>query len=364
MTKLKFALKSLYSNQVILDERKKSPWWLAIIFFILAMVCTSIPTLVTGLRTNGSSLITIGNNTLESGLQLFSLENPAMNINENCELVYDNTKVIPSSTDSDYATQMKVVNDGTEKLMNFTSTYVNTEDSSKTQVITLLNVYYFPELDPVNNSNDYKTFTDIIDTKILKKDAKDTSKYELVPVTSIIFTKTSFRVIIFKAIDATVETKYSSIMEGQFTLLKGTNLATVSDINNSNNAESIKTFWCEFLDKGYQPLKVSQTWLSTSILTGISAVATLFVGLLIFIVTRGKNNLYNDMSFAQSLKACAFLALSPAVITLILGFIMPSFASMAYILTFGMRTIFFVMRTSGGVSGSNNQEKPVYQARS
>lgn len=70
------------------------------------------------------------------------------------------------------------------------------------------------------------------------------------------------------------------------------------------------------------------------------------------------------MSFAQSLKACAFLALSPAVITLILGFIMPSFASMAYILTFGMRTIFFVMRTSGGVSGSNNQEKPVYQARS
>ena len=287
-----------------------------------------------------------------------------MNINENCELVYDNTKVIPSSTDSDYATQMKVVNDGTEKLMNFTSTYVNTEDSSKTQVITLLNVYYFPELDPVNNSNDYKTFTDIIDTKILKKDAKDTSKYELVPVTSIIFTKTSFRVIIFKAIDATVETKYSSIMEGQFKLLKGTNLATVSDINNSNNAESIKTFWCEFLDKGYQPLKVSQTWLSTSILTGISAVATLFVGLLIFIVTRGKNNLYNDMSFAQSLKACAFLALSPAVITLILGFIMPSFASMAYILTFGMRTLFFVMRTSGGVSGSNNQEKPVYQARS
>ena len=78
MTKLKFAFKSLYSNQVILDERKKSPWWLAIIFFILAMVCTSIPTLVTGLKTNGSSLITIGNNTLESGLQLFSLENPAM----------------------------------------------------------------------------------------------------------------------------------------------------------------------------------------------------------------------------------------------------------------------------------------------
>lgn len=135
MTKLKFAFKSLYSNQVILDERKKSPWWLAIIFFILAMVCTSIPTLVTGLRTNGSSLITIGNNTLESGLQLFSLENPAMNINENCELVYDNTKVIPSSTDSDYATQMKVVNDGTEKLMNFTSTYVNTEDSSKLKLL-------------------------------------------------------------------------------------------------------------------------------------------------------------------------------------------------------------------------------------
>lgn len=285
MTKLKFAFKSLYSNQVILDERKKSPWWLAInISHSQQWYVHQYQHWLPGLRTNDSSLITIGNNTLESGLQLFSLENPAMNINENCELVYDNTKVIPSSTDSDYATQMKVVNDGTEKLMNFTSTYVNTEDSSKTQVITLLNVYYFPELDPVNNSNDYKTFTDIIDTKILKKDAKDTSKYELVPVTSIIFTKTSFRVIVFKAIDATVETKYSSIMEGQFKLLKGTNLATVSDINNSNNAESIKTFWCEFLDKGYQPLKVSQTWLSTSILTGISAVATLFVGLLIFLL--------------------------------------------------------------------------------
>ena len=363
MNKLKFAFKSLYNNQVILDERKKSPWWLAIIFFILAMVCTAIPTLVTGLNTNGSSLITNGNNSLENGLISFSKENPAMSINENGELVYDESKVIPSSTEGDYATQLKLVKDGEEKLMNFTAPYVSAEDITKTNVITLLNVYFFPELDPVNKTDDYKTFTDLIDNKIYKKDVNDSSKFELVPVTSIIFAKTSFRVIVYNPYNATVESKYSSIMEGQLKLLKGTDFSTVSDTSLENNADNIKTFWCNFLDKGYQPLKVSQTWLSTSIFAGVSAVATLFVGLLIFIITRGKSNLYRDMTFGQSLKACAFLSLTPAIITLVLGFLMPSFASMAYLLTFGMRTIFFVMKTSGGMSGTGTQEKPVYQAR-
>ena len=353
MKKFKFTFKTLYSNQVILDERKSNPWWLALIFLVLSLVCTVVPTMVNGFKTNGSKILTGTNNELERGLVLFLEEKPNMQVDDKGIIIYDPSTITPSSQEN--PEPMKV----NDKVMTFTQDIISGTETQKEETITLVNVYFFPELDPANNSKDNETLNDIINEYLYKKDPSDTSKFLNVPTSSLIITKSSIKVYLFKALNATVSTTSSAVLEGVLTGVKGTDFKTAA----GSSYDTAKNFWYTFLDEAYRPIKVSQTWISTGVLCGINAVVILMIGVLIFAFTRGKMSSYRDMNFFEGLKSGAYISLSPALISLVLSFLIPSMGTMMFLMIAGLRAMFLIMK-AGPSASNNNSNKPVYQARS
>lgn len=99
-------------------------------------------------------------------------------------------------------------------------------------------------------------------------------------------------------------------------------------------------------DLAYRDVKVRSFWIQTGIYAVIFVVIGLVMGLIIFVSTRGKMNPYRDLKFFESMKVGAWLLPTPALITLLLGFILPaSYFQMIFIMTLGMRSVWLTMRT-------------------
>ena len=112
-------------------------------------------------------------------------------------------------------------------------------------------------------------------------------------------------------------------------------IALGNTIRNFNNL----TAWKDFFDKGYDDVKMSSLLIQTSLYLGINLFVSFFMILMIFIVTRGKNNPYRDYKFFEAMKIVGIASLSPALLTCIIGFIIPSAASLMFMLFMGIRTM-------------------------
>ena len=67
--------------------------------------------------------------------------------------------------------------------------------------------------------------------------------------------------------------------------------------------------------------------------------------LLIFLLTRGKNNpLKSTIKWYHGFGISTWLSMTPALLSLVLGFFLSNFAMMIYILTFGIRCMWLSMK--------------------
>ena len=77
-----------------------------------------------------------------------------------------------------------------------------------------------------------------------------------------------------------------------------------------------------FYNECYQETKTKSLIMSTFLYWGIYVGLTLFLGLLIFLLTRGKRNFNNYLKWYQCLSIAAWASFTPGVLAMILGFIM------------------------------------------
>ena len=59
MKTLKFIFSSLFSNEKIINESKKQPWWLAIVLILFSCVIALIPNFVSVMTVQGSNVISV-----------------------------------------------------------------------------------------------------------------------------------------------------------------------------------------------------------------------------------------------------------------------------------------------------------------
>ena len=100
----------------------------------------------------------------------------------------------------------------------------------------------------------------------------------------------------------------------------------------------------QFLNKSYLASKAKTTMVTCLFSLAVFAGLSLIMGFLMWIMTRGKNNPNNYFSLWLCMKLEARLALAPALITLLLGFLLVSYAQMIFILTLGMRVMWISMK--------------------
>ena len=100
----------------------------------------------------------------------------------------------------------------------------------------------------------------------------------------------------------------------------------------------------KFLNDSYLASKAKTTLVTCLFSLAVFAGMSLIMGFLMWVMTRGKNNPNNYFSLWLCFKVEARLALAPGLITLLLGFLLTSYAQMIFILTLGMRVMWISMK--------------------
>ena len=113
---------------------------------------------------------------------------------------------------------------------------------------------------------------------------------------------------------------------------------------NENYYNGVLANFKKFLNKSYLASKAKTTAVTCLFSLAVFAGLSLIMGFLMWVMTRGKNNPNNYFSLWLCLKLEARLALAPALITLLLGFLLVSYAQMIFILTLGMRVMWISMK--------------------
>ena len=119
---------------------------------------------------------------------------------------------------------------------------------------------------------------------------------------------------------------------------------TPYDLRNSNYTDGVLKNWKTTFNKSYENRKIVNFWATSGIYYGIYLALTIFMGLLIFLLTRGKKNPYNYLSLLTCEKIEAWICFAPAVLGMVVGFIFANFAVMAYIMLLGLRTMWLSMK--------------------
>ena len=335
MKTIKQIWSALFKNTAALEGRFR-PWYVAVILFLLSIILASVPMFTTTATSNGSDFLEGTLYSVDNGLQRFaeSLNTKGVDL-----VVAQNGEVFTlENTTSNWETGF-TLEDAASGFPYFA--YTDATDAIRFKV-------YFQD---ANSNEASATFVNGLLTKANSAEAIDTS------IVSFMFLGTnSIYLYVYNPAEVAAGTSaganYTKSFKGGYSDIEvGTNLAdfAVKDVfGNSFPADptpvqyaayqqSVLVSWKQFFDNAYLLTKNVLLWTTTGIMMGVNSLLALFMGLLVFIMTRGKNNPNHTFTFFESMKVGAWVLLAPAILSVAVGYIFPSYASMAFVLLVGLR---------------------------
>lgn len=373
---LKLFFFSLFKNDAAIEGGRYQPWWLAVILFLASITIATVPTMISAGSENGAAVFNNPQYQTDIALVKFGEELNTKGVN----LIYQkdtNDQFVLNNTGEQFETQFadKISLSGLGgsvdfHYFSFSQDRIHLEpngSSAPTEVVEpfeYLRVYYTG-----NITDQFASGSTTVSASVklenylstLKEDTVATSPDPNLKVTSyVILGKTDVSVRIYNPTNVKEGTNSIRYRYGLSSGLKEvTNLSEFSLKNKDGQAitsadhdyvTSVLGNWKSLMSRTYEPVKVSAFWLNTGFIALVNFVITLFIGLIFFITTRGKYNPNRDIKFFEAMRIGAWLALSPALITLILGPFLGSLLGsntiMIYIMTLGMRSVWVSMKTT------------------
>ena len=361
--KVKFTLvnsfKGLISNQAVIDGSRGSAWWVAAIFFAFSAILPLIPTFAQLSKMNGASFIANLNYGLDEQLSHFAFKQKLAGYEfkvEGGKLHYFENYNFESRTGTEKAfvepnesyfenreCEFKIINSVTNQID--AKFYFWTDKNLAANVDKITKQTY---LINGNNGSDGQ--------KIPTPEMKDTVVY--LP-NIIIFTPTTMAVALYKSnttngagtTNGGLDWLNSRTDIGLIERLLGKEVANVTataDENkfvNEHKGEVISVFR-DVCTETYLNQKSKTKWTNTGIYFGIYGGVIIFLGLMVFILTRGKNNPYKFLNIWECQKISWWGAASPAIIGTILSLIFSGNAigQMAFILVVSLRIMWLSMK--------------------
>ena len=358
-------VKTLFSNQACIDRGTgkstidgsqvgvKKTWYIAIIFFIVAIFAAMTPLTVQNSKINGSNLLsgsTYGYNEAITSAALFD--------------------------EASSSTQSYVKVSGTLDDVKFNKenkTFTITSGMSPKQTASGYDYYYLGYHKSIHTDSttgvssyvkdfDFYYVTKDNLTKALTDLAKYTTKFDgtnLSEGSESFINRNCSYLLISEKLMYTSKYSYSlsktiSSIYGDYEYLNlenNTSIATYFTQNvdktaeiEAQNAVVIKNYK-SFLDKTYQNLKTKNLWIQSGIVLGIDGGLTLLLGLVVFLMTRGKNNPNRVIKWYQCFLIVFYASLCPGLLSLILGFMISNMAMMLYVVTFGVRVMWMSVKS-------------------
>ena len=330
---------SLISNAAALRGAKNGPLWLTILMFIFSILLPVIPLFVSQATTNGSTFLS----SYSYGLERY-VTSLAMDLK--------NSRLAEFKIDENHL--LTVTENGNE--VNFANygaanAYAKYENSVTHQYDFL--VY----LSDATTKKDKSSVNTAISGTNYAIGTTDTSieKENIYHPNYMILYKNGVYVCVYgesnsKAIASSYSGDFKTIKANNAcleTLLKVTDKdgnAIAQSLANDDYVNGVYKNFKKFLDRSYDTLKIQNTWATSGIYAGIFFGLCVMMGMLMWLLTRGKNNPNNYFTPWLTMKIQGRLGLAPGLIAMIAGFFLTSQTPLFFIITIGLRVMWISMK--------------------
>ena len=346
MKNFKLIMKSLINNDACIEGGRTKRWFFAVIFAVLSLVMAVLPIMVTSLQAQGSDF-TAGN-------YLYN---------------YDNAIVAFSDSLTDNNLSMVVSEDANGRFLavdksqweaaytaNAYKQYVHLNNDSKVD----FEVYYTEAVG--QEFVDYYTLVSQNKSPIdgSWREAADTAR----STSYLIFGRERMVGQLFQPGNTTalsgVSGDYIKLDLGfDFKSLATVEIDGVTYVTSHDDKFSepngflsidayrsqIQNRWNDVYDAVYYNTKMVTARDSTLIMLGVDALLIFFMGLMIFILTRGKRNPFRIYTFWETQKIAYWASFTPSLLALIFGFIFTEYAVMIFVMLIGVRIMWMSMKS-------------------
>lgn len=328
------AIKGVISNQCCVDGGKDSPWWVAFIFLCISVILPLIPIMVNIGNTKGSASLSGYSygvaEGMESTFKEVKADGQAFKVS-NGLLTFGET-IIPEGT-----TPLK------------THYFHGLTDDSTPVAYTEINFdLYITD----KRGGDLQQFVSEIGAKKYK--VKTTDVYIPDPVdqpdpTNIPYTPSYLVLAPETMVLGIYKHGSTTFATGTYAGLDWWNTCVndlISYILVEDNPLATYGNYLTVVDNAYLDVKGQAFQTQTLIYFGVFAGLILFLGCLVFVLTRGKNNVFSYLSFFKCQRIAWWASFTPALLGMVFGFIFKTniLGQMSFVIFLALRIMWMSMR--------------------
>ena len=346
MKNFKLIMKSLINNDACIEGGRTKRWFFAVIFAVLSLVMAVLPIMVTSLQAQGSDF-TAGNylynydNAIVAFSDSLADNNLSMVVSEDANgrfLAVDKTQWEAAYTANAYKQYVHLNNDSK---VDFEVYYTEAVGQEFVDYYTLVS----QNKSPIDGS---------------WREAADTAR----STSYLIFGRERMVGQLFQPGNTTalsgVSGDYLKLDLGfDFKSLATVEIDGVTYVTSHDDKFSepngflsidayrsqIQNRWNDVYDAVYYNTKMVTARDSTLIMLGVDALLIFFMGLMIFILTRGKRNPFRIYTFWETQKIAYWASFTPSLLALIFGFIFTEYAVMIFVMLIGVRIMWMSMKS-------------------
>ena len=296
---IKLFFASLISNNSAIDGARKKPWYAAIIIFFVSIILSVIPGSVSQLKQKGESYFTNTTYLFREASYEFSKD---INKPEYSDKMY----VIKGEKDSTLAGDSSINFEYLFEQVTYNFTYAVSEDD-----------FTFKKASFIEAGHSFVIFG---------------SNYAYIRlVNPNDHTKA--------VVELSCRNAYKKISANEFKEALDTNEDKTTAINNTWD------HWKTLTGKLYNQTRLTVTGSNLLIMSAINVGIALIMGFMVWVLCRGKNNPYRLFNVWECFKIAFWASLSPAILTVGLGFLIKNFAMTLFPLLLGVRTMWLTMKS-------------------
>ena len=348
---------SLISNDAAIEGAKTAPWWIAVLFLIIGTFLPIIPIMVNTSKTYGASFVSGYTYGYEQALAKTSLDLKLAGY----EFKVQDGKLIETYNGEEQSKLWVEDKDLTpiasyEGLDNAGNTYhafdfYYTDRPFSGSEKTVRNMIK----NTIEKNTYYKgTTLKVSEATDEQKAAHEAAKTGTYTPSYLILYKDGLYSKIYKYYTSSAAaTSYEGMDWKKLKIDTGLleMVTTVTDIaaapeslKNLNYVSGVLANWKTVFNKGYLNQRVKTFWFNSGLYYGIYLLLGFFMGLLMFLLTRGKNNPNRNLNLWITVKISMWIDFTPGLLAMAVGFFYSPAAGIGYIALIGIRTMWLSMR--------------------
>ncbi|MDD4154812.1 MAG: hypothetical protein PHT30_05335 [Bacilli bacterium] len=348
MKNFKLIMKSLINNDACIEGGRTKKWYFALIFIVLSLVLAILPIMVTSLQAQGSDFTNL--------TYLYNYDNAIVAFSDHLE---DNNLSMVVSEDANgrfldvNSTEWDAVQSGPKNIFK-QYVHLNNDDEIDFEVYytsavgeEFVNYYTLvsENKSPLNGlPRDLDATARSISYLIFGRERMVGQLFQPGNTTALSGVSGDYLNLElgldFKTLATVVlnDIAYVTSQDAKFSEVGGALLA-------EQYRKAVISKWNVVYDDIYYNTKMTTARDSTLIMLGVDALLIFFMGLMIFILTRGKRNPFRIYTFWETQKISYWASFTPSLLALIFGFIFTEYAVMIFVMLIGVRIMWMSMKS-------------------